>query len=147
MQALWDFQLFFENRDENVHGDCNPYLGLDGVVGGPVEGLHAQMLLDPFEEQLHLPAVLVKLADRRGWKGQVVGEEDEEPLVLRVEVSDPAQLLGIVLAGPPPVEPYDLVAANAAAGRLGPGQMPYITQLSLGGNHEVCRRLPESRAF
>src|ERR1035437_8004271 len=33
------------------------------------------MLLDPFEEQLHLPAAPVKLGDRECWQGEVVGQE------------------------------------------------------------------------
>ena len=32
-------------------------MGFDGVLGGAEEGLDAQVLLDPFEEQLDAPAI------------------------------------------------------------------------------------------
>src|ERR1039457_5732849 len=35
------------------------------------------MLLDPFEEQFHLPAAPVKLGDRECWQCEVVGQEDK----------------------------------------------------------------------
>jgi hypothetical protein len=35
------------------------------------------MLLDPFEEQLDLPATLVESADGSGGQGELVGEKDE----------------------------------------------------------------------
>ena len=46
------------NEDVDRHGD--PDLRFDGVFGGAEERLDAQVLLDPFEEQFHLPAVFCK---------------------------------------------------------------------------------------
>jgi hypothetical protein len=43
-------------------------LRFDGVFGRAEERLNAQVLLDPFEEQFHLPAAFVELGD-----GECVG--------------------------------------------------------------------------
>jgi len=46
--------------------------------------LDAQMLLDPFEEQLDLPTAFVELGDGQSRKLEVVGEEPEAFVVLFV---------------------------------------------------------------
>ena len=48
-------EFLFQDRDEEVNADSNPNLGANGIVGGAVEGLDSEVLLDPLEEQLHLP--------------------------------------------------------------------------------------------
>src|SRR4249919_1828279 len=49
------------------------------------------MLLDPFEEQLDLPARFVKLGDGEGVEGEIVGEEHQPLTGLRIIELDPAQ--------------------------------------------------------
>jgi|JI6StandDraft_1071083.scaffolds.fasta_scaffold41527_2 hypothetical protein len=44
-------QAFLRNGDQQVGGNSNPDLRLDGVLAGAKERLDAQVLLDPFEEQ------------------------------------------------------------------------------------------------
>ena len=56
-------QTFFQNGDEQVNGDGAPDLGAHGVLARTVERFDAQMLLDPFEEQFHLPATAIELRD------------------------------------------------------------------------------------
>lgn len=46
--------------DQTVADDCRVYLDTNGVFGVSPEFLDLQMLLYPFEEQLHEPTVLVK---------------------------------------------------------------------------------------
>jgi hypothetical protein len=53
------FQAFIGNRDRYVGANGNPYLRLHCVLAMAVERLDAQMLFDPLEEQLHLPAPTV----------------------------------------------------------------------------------------
>jgi hypothetical protein len=60
------------------------------VFAGPVESLDAQVLLDPFEEQLDLPAALIESADGSGGKGELVGEKDELLAGVRVPEADSA---------------------------------------------------------
>ncbi len=63
-----------DDGHEDVDGDGDPDLGFDGILGGTVEALDPQVLLDPFEEQLDLPAALVEPGDGQGGQGEVVGE-------------------------------------------------------------------------
>jgi hypothetical protein len=62
-----------DDGDEDINGHRNPNLDLYCILTGTVERLDAQMLLDPFEEQLDLPATLVDLSDHKCRKGEVVG--------------------------------------------------------------------------
>jgi hypothetical protein len=87
---------FFENSHQDVHGDGDPDLGFDGVLGGPEESLDSQVLLDPFEKQLDLPAGLVKQGDAFRRKGKIVGEKREVLSLLDVEKPDAAKLVGVI---------------------------------------------------
>ena len=68
-------QTLFDDGDQHVSGDSSPYLRLDRVFGCPKEGLDTQMLFDPFEEQLDLPALFVKCANSQRRKRHVVRQE------------------------------------------------------------------------
>ena len=100
-----------ENRQQQVDTDGDPDLNFDGIGRGAVEGLDAEMLLDPFEEQLHLPACLVereqvgrqqrhfpaafvKLRDGQRREGEVVGQEDQVRVMFRVEEMNAASRRG-----------------------------------------------------
>ena len=56
---------FSDDGDEDIDGDGDPDLGLDGVLAGAEEGLDAKMLFDPFEQQIYiLPINTVLLKSR-----------------------------------------------------------------------------------
>ena len=48
-----------DDGNEDVGGDGDPDLGLDRVLRSSKKDFDPQMLLDPFEEQLYLPAAAV----------------------------------------------------------------------------------------
>jgi hypothetical protein len=50
-------------------------LRLHGVLVGTQEHLDTQVLLDPLEEQLHLPTLVVQLGNPLRLQGKVVGQE------------------------------------------------------------------------
>ena len=56
--------LFFGKGYQHVNRNCNPDLGLDGILGGPVKRFDTKVLLDPFEENLDLPTTLKQLGYR-----------------------------------------------------------------------------------
>ena len=66
-----------DDGHEHVDRDSDPYLAFDRILGCPEETLDAQMLLDPLEEQLHLPSAFVEAADCERGKAEVVGEEHQ----------------------------------------------------------------------
>jgi len=57
------------------------------------------MLLDPFEEQFDLPPTTVELRDGQRGYAHVVGQEDQPVACLRIDISDPAQGVGVFLSG------------------------------------------------
>ncbi len=61
--------------DDDVGADSDPDLCLDGVLGATEEDLDSQVLLDPPEEELDLPARLVELGDGKSGKPEIVAEE------------------------------------------------------------------------
>ena len=90
-------KLLFTNGDQYISGHGAPDLRLDCVLARTQKTLDAQMLLDPFEEQLHLPAALVQRCDGQGWQSPVVGQENQRFSRLGVFVSNAPQLLGVIL--------------------------------------------------
>ena len=51
-------QAFLDDGNQHVSADRNPDLRLHCVLAGAQECLDPQMVLDPFEEQLDLPALV-----------------------------------------------------------------------------------------
>ena len=66
VETLRQPEALLQDRDEHVHSDRNPDLGLHGVLGGAVEGLDPQVLLDTLEEEFHAPPRLVQVGDSEG---------------------------------------------------------------------------------
>ncbi len=67
-----------------------PDLRRHRVFGGAQKRLDSQMLLDPFEEQLHLPRLAVKRGNQFGLESKIVGQE-RHSLAGVVLDHDPAQ--------------------------------------------------------
>ena len=73
VQASVEFVFLLDDSHQDVDADRDPHLRLDSVIRGSKEGLNSEVLFDPFEEEFHLPSRLVKLCDRQGVMGKVVG--------------------------------------------------------------------------
>ena len=85
-----NIEFLFHDGHEHVYADGDPDLCGEGVERRAEERLDAQVLLDPFEEQLDLPAVLVKVGDGERREREVVGEKHESFARLGVDVADAA---------------------------------------------------------
>ena len=83
-------------QQEIAHG--HPDLRQDSVFGGSQKRLDLQVLLDPLEEKLHLPARLVNGSDGRGGEVEIVGEELVGDVGLRIMESDQAK--GLIVSFP-----------------------------------------------
>jgi hypothetical protein len=57
-EAPFQPEFFLDDRDEYVNADRDPHLNLHRVVARPVEGFDMQILFDPFEKQLDVPAIM-----------------------------------------------------------------------------------------
>jgi len=57
------------------------------------------MLLDPFEEEFHLPATAIELGYCECGVGHVIGQEGKHLTCFGISIADPAQLIGIIFRG------------------------------------------------
>ncbi len=82
VEASIQLQSFLDNGHKNVYRNGDPNLGLQCVLAGAVKCFDPQVLFDPFEEQLHLPAAFVKLRDHDCRQREVVKEKRNASLFL-----------------------------------------------------------------
>src|SRR6202158_3117399 len=87
-------QTLAHDGHQHRDGDGRPDLRLHGVLGESVESFDAQVLLDPFEEQLDLPAALIQLRNDECGQGKIVGEKNQLAIGLPIAVADAAKVLG-----------------------------------------------------
>ena len=106
-------KLLFDDGDQHVSGNVAPDLRFDRILAVADETFDTQMLLDPLEEQLDLPAAFVQCGDRQCGQGRVVGQEHQRFACFRVFEADASQLLGIVLRDVETVE-HDALIADVA---------------------------------
>src|SRR5579863_8179116 len=99
MQRGIQTELLLDDGNKHVDGNGDPDLRLYRVLGGAVEAFDEQVLLDPFEKELDLPAALVKGAYGQGGHQRMVGQEHQVLVGLRIAIADASQVSGIGLLG------------------------------------------------
>jgi len=113
--AALDVQFLAHDRYQHVHAHCDLHLRLDRVGRVAVEHLEAQVLLDPLEEQLHVPTPVIQLGYRQRRQVEVVGQEHELSAQFLLPVPDPSQRLGIQAGRLGSAQTNGRVAAQAGA--------------------------------
>lgn len=88
---------FSKNGNEQIGGNGRPDLGFDGVGGGSVERLDAQVLFDPFEEQFDLPARLEQFGYGHSVELKIVGQKHQRSIFFGIEVANAPQRVGVLL--------------------------------------------------
>lgn len=88
VESAGQLELLVEDRYHQIGADGDPYLSLHRIGAGAIVVLDSQVTLDPAEEQLYAPAQLVKHGHGKCRNLQVVGQEDEFLVGLRIVVSD-----------------------------------------------------------
>ena len=64
------------NDEQKIVANGYPDLRIDRILGGSIEGLDVQMLLDPFEEEFILQALAVQFCNGQWiFNREVVGQE------------------------------------------------------------------------
>jgi len=103
------------------------------------------MLFDTADEEFDLPPRLVDLGDLESRQGEVIGQEDERALVLRVDVTNATRQIGITLAQIESAQPDRLIATEFGGsidGTIGAGvgmQVRFVTDDEEGsGSREAC---------
>src|SRR4051794_26109824 len=110
MERSGEMKTLLDDRHEQVDGDRDPDLSLDGVLGSAEEGLDAEMLLDPFEEEFDLPTTLVERANRCRWKLEMVRQKHQCLAAFRIFETDAPEMVWVALFGKRPLECDGLVA-------------------------------------
>ena len=144
MQTWLEFQGLLEDGHQEVGADRRPDLDAHGVVGGADERADAQVLFDPAKEQFDLPTRLVELGDFEGRQREVVGQENERVLVGGIDVTNPAQQVGVTLARIKAAQPDRLIAAQARGSVHGTAATHVRMQVRLGADDEESACLREA---
>ena len=110
VQAGVQIEALFEDGDEQIDRDGDPDLGFDGGLGGAEEAHDAQVLLDPFEEQLDPLAAFLETDDGECGQGKAVGQEGERLTGFAVAEFDAAQPVGTIGCGMDAAGAHALVA-------------------------------------
>src|SRR5690606_7209287 len=97
MKRYFQSQPLADDGHQEIDRHGYPDLAFHSVFRGAVEAFDPQMLLDPFEEQFHLPALLVELGDGCCRDLEIVGEEDQWTTICDGFELDASQLVRIVL--------------------------------------------------
>ena len=112
---MFQIQTLFPDGNRDVGRNGDPYLRLDDVFRRAIKSFDSEMLLYPFEEQLHLPSLLVESANRDGRQCEVVGQKLERLACFEVDECDASQRLGITSARQSASE-SDVVIADQSDG-------------------------------
>ena len=92
-----NLEVVLDDCNEAVCDDCNVNLYAHSILGFSPESFDLEMLLNPFEEQLHLPPVFIKESDVLGCKIEIVRVVNKAPLEFRGIVYNPSNDSGILL--------------------------------------------------
>lgn len=98
-----NLEVVLDDGNEAVGDDGDMNLYAHCILRFSPESFDLEMLLDPFEEQFHLPPVFIKESDVFGCKMEVVRVVNEAPLKFRSIVDNPSDdsrvLLLVLLLG------------------------------------------------
>lgn len=88
--------LGYRHRAVGSDGCTNLYA--DSILGSTPEFLNLEVLLEPLEEQLCLPSVLIEVGYLQGCQIHCIGQKHELPALLFIVKPYKTQVSGIVLA-------------------------------------------------
>ena len=125
------------NHEENAHSD--PDLSFHGVLAQSVEGLDPQVLLDPLEEELDLPAGLVGLRDNKRIDRKVVCNEYKQLPAFDIPETDSSKIASVVSFGFCSIETNRLVGSQACGLVDASRFSDVVAHVLLGSGHEEGR--------
>ena len=102
-------EVVFNDGHQAVRNDGGINLDADGVFCRSPKGIDLEVLLYPFEEQFHQPAILIQESDGFRREGKIVGNINKGPVLFSGEIHDSAENGRIVSLCLLPSQPYRLV--------------------------------------
>ena len=91
-------ELLFQDSNKDVYGDGDPDLRFYGILRRAIEAFDSQILLDPFEEKLHVPAAAIQLGDGQRRQRKIVGQKHERAVGVGIVVFHSTELVRVILA-------------------------------------------------
>lgn len=137
-QTTLNSQLLLQNGYQHINTDRNPNLCLHGIDRRAIERLDPKILLDPLEEQFHLPATFVELRDGQGRQCKVVRQKDQSLVHPDIEVTDSAKWSRIPLRCQWAGKDNGLVASQTGRFVHASRRLPAMSQFVPGANHKIC---------
>lgn len=92
-----DFEIMLNDGNEAVGDDGNMNLNTYRILGLSPKSLNLEMLLDPLEEQLHLPSISIKKGNVLCFEVEVVRIVDKTSMQFRSIVDNPSDGSRILL--------------------------------------------------
>ena len=126
------------NYHDQIGADGRPNLCFDGINGLPIKRFDSQVLLNPFEEQLDLPAAFVVLADPGGTAIGDVGQKNNMLLAVGINQTYTSQSLRITILGLGAGQSDDLIALQAGVWIDRRGGFAIILQVLFGPDHKAA---------
>ena len=83
-------KLFLHDSDQHIHGKGDPELSENRIFLCSVKRLDSQVLFEPTEEKLDLPAAAIQFGQGNGRDFEVVGQEDKALAHFRIDEFDQA---------------------------------------------------------
>lgn len=125
-----------ETGHHEVDANGDPDLGLHRVLGGSVERLDSEVLLDPLEEQLDMPTTLIDMGDYNGWQTEMVGDKDKTFARCGIDETDATEFTGIVPLALGGLQSDALVATQSTGFIDGTGLAHVESHVALGSCNE-----------
>ena len=92
-----NLEVVLDDGNEAVCDDGNMNLYAHSILGFSPKSFNLEVLLNPFEKQLHLPPIFIKESDVLGCKIEIVRVVNKAPLEFRGIVDNPSDDSGILL--------------------------------------------------
>ena len=129
-------QAFFGDGNQHIGANGYPYLCLHRVLAGAKKHLDAKVLLDPLEEQLHLPTLPVEVGNHVRLQREVVGQK-YQAFAFVVFGYNAAQCCGVVRAGLIPRQHTRLIADHRCIDSIHRMRVaPLELGIALGAGHK-----------
>ena len=92
-----NLEVVLDDGNEAVCDDGNMNLYAHSILGFSPKSFNLEVLLNPFEKQLHLPPIFIKESDVLGCKIEIIRVVNKAPLEFRGIVDNPSDDSGILL--------------------------------------------------
>lgn len=142
---VWNQTIsLLRNDEQKIVENGYPYRRIHCVLGGSVEGLDVQMLLDPLEEKFIFPSFAVQFCDgERVFNREVVGQEAIGLPGLKVLIRNKPQRVRILPGRVIAHELDGLIRKNARTFVDWSGLNHFVGHIVLGSHDKVGFFLPE----